>query len=358
MSQVGIIANPASGKDIRRLVAFGSTFDNEEKVRIVRRVLLGLSAVGVEGICYMPDAYGIIERAASGLEAPPAMHAVLDRIQGEAADSTVAARIMAEKKIACIVTLGGDGTNRAVVRGTLDVPILPISTGTNNVFPKMVEGTLAGLAAGIVAQKQLPVEACTTVSTLLEVISEGRVMDLALVDAAVYDDIFVGARAVWDMRKVKAIYLNRAEPASIGLSAIGGLIHPIAAQTPLGLFLELGGAGKTVLAPVAPGLIRKISIRRKQEMKPGEAHRVGAAPAVLALDGEREHVIRPGRTVEIRLSTNGPRVVDVGKTMAAAAARGVFCSDGPGFSPPRPRHGFPLSPESLPMSGSEWTWRG
>ncbi|MBM3299009.1 MAG: ATP-NAD kinase, partial [Deltaproteobacteria bacterium] len=54
MSLVGIIANPASGKDIRRLVAFGSAFDNQEKVRIVRRVLLGLEAVGVDRVCYMP----------------------------------------------------------------------------------------------------------------------------------------------------------------------------------------------------------------------------------------------------------------------------------------------------------------
>ena len=36
--KVGIIANPASGKDIRRLVAFGSVFDNEEKVSIVPAV--------------------------------------------------------------------------------------------------------------------------------------------------------------------------------------------------------------------------------------------------------------------------------------------------------------------------------
>ena len=34
MSSVGIIANPASGKDIRRLVAHGTVFDNDEKVNI------------------------------------------------------------------------------------------------------------------------------------------------------------------------------------------------------------------------------------------------------------------------------------------------------------------------------------
>jgi hypothetical protein len=35
---VGIIANPASGRDIRRLVAHGSVFDNQEKIHIIRRV--------------------------------------------------------------------------------------------------------------------------------------------------------------------------------------------------------------------------------------------------------------------------------------------------------------------------------
>ena len=51
---VGIIANPASGKDIRRLVAHGSTFDNNEKINIVRRVLLGLAAAGVSEVAVSP----------------------------------------------------------------------------------------------------------------------------------------------------------------------------------------------------------------------------------------------------------------------------------------------------------------
>ncbi len=65
---VGIIANPASGKDIRRLVAHGSTFDNNEKINIVRRVLLGLDAVGVSRVWFMPDTYAIVTRAAAGVE--------------------------------------------------------------------------------------------------------------------------------------------------------------------------------------------------------------------------------------------------------------------------------------------------
>ena len=50
MIAVGIIANPASGKDIRRLIAHGSVFDNHEKVNIDRRVMLGLEAMGVEQV--------------------------------------------------------------------------------------------------------------------------------------------------------------------------------------------------------------------------------------------------------------------------------------------------------------------
>src|ERR1051326_7917185 len=63
MASVGIIANPAAGKDIRRLVAHASTFDNLEKVNIVRRVLLGLQGAGVTDVLYIPDAFGISARA-------------------------------------------------------------------------------------------------------------------------------------------------------------------------------------------------------------------------------------------------------------------------------------------------------
>jgi predicted polyphosphate/ATP-dependent NAD kinase len=41
---VGIIANPASGKDIRRLVSHATVVNNNEKVSIVRRLLLALYA--------------------------------------------------------------------------------------------------------------------------------------------------------------------------------------------------------------------------------------------------------------------------------------------------------------------------
>ena len=78
------------------------------------------------------------------------------QLQGTADDSQQAAEIMAGLGVACIITLGGDGTNRVVAKACGDIPLLPISTGTNNVFPYMIEGTLAGLAAGFLATKDYP----------------------------------------------------------------------------------------------------------------------------------------------------------------------------------------------------------
>ena len=334
MSLVGIIANPASGKDIRRLVAFGSVFGNQEKVRIVRRVLLGLAAVGVKHICYMPDYFGIVERALDHIKVPATIFPANFPLKGSQEDSVRAARIMREKGATCIVTIGGDGTNRAVVKGSGAAPILPISTGTNNVFPSMVEGTIAGLAAGLIAMKRVPLDESTFLSTKLEVLVNGEVVDLALVDVVVCDDLFVGSRAVWDMDKVRQIFLNRAEPDSIGLSSIGGLIHPIKAEEPLSLCLELGDGGRPVTAPVAPGMIKQVFIKGQKIMEMGDEVAVTVVPSILALDGEREVEIRPGQQAAIRLEKDGPVVVDVKQTMTAAMKSGMlgFIHQEPGIS--------------------------
>jgi predicted polyphosphate/ATP-dependent NAD kinase len=324
LSLVGIIANPASGKDIRRLVAYGSVFDNQEKVRIVRRVLLGLAAVGVKRICYMPDYFGIVRRALDPIKIPVEVSPVDFPLQGNQEDSVRAARVMESHGAACIITVGGDGTNRAVVKGSVSTPILPISTGTNNVFPFMVEGTIAGLAAGLVATGKVTLEEGGFLSTLLEVVTDGRAVDLALVDAVVYDDVFVGSRAVWDMDKVRQVFLNRAEPDSIGLSSIGGLISPIGAWEPRCLHLELGDHGQPVTAPVAPGMVKRVFVSKKEIMNVDEEVEVLFTPSVLALDGEREVEVRPGQHVSVRLSRNGPMVLDVKRTMAAAVKKGVL----------------------------------
>jgi len=327
LTTAGIIANPASGKDIRRLVAYGSVFDNQEKVRIVRRVLLGLEAIGLDRIFYMPDYFGIVSRALSRIDISIPAEPLDLPLTGTQEDSVQAARMMADQGVGCIVTLGGDGTNRAVVKGNGSVPILPISTGTNNVFPAMVEGTVAGLAAGLIAGNQVPLAESTFAHTQLEVVMDGEPVDLALVDAVVYDGVFKGSKAVWELEKVHTAFLNRAQPENIGLSSLGGQLHPLQAHEPLGLCLELGKAGRSVVAPVAPGVIREVHIRRQRLMKVGEEIDIQLKPSVLALDGEREVEIRRDQSVAIRLAGKGPIVVDVPSTMRAATQRKILAPD-------------------------------
>ena len=220
MSAVGIIANPASGRDIRRLVAHGSVFGNDEKVRLVRRALVGLDAVGVQEALVMPDSFGIGHRSLDGLHADIRVRVLDMRVHWEQEDSTRAARLMADAGVGCIIVLGGDGTNRVVARGCGDVPLVSVSTGTNNVFPSMLEGTVAGMAAGLVANGAVPLVEVALRRKRLEVWVDGEFRDLALVDVAVSHDPFVGARALWDASQLVEVVLTCAIPGSIGLSAL------------------------------------------------------------------------------------------------------------------------------------------
>src|SRR5947207_10412495 len=224
---VGIIANPASGRDIRRLVAHGTVFDNNEKTAIVRRVLVALEAVGIRRVAYMPEHdFGILPRALTALndhtfslEAAPLEMPVL----GTSADSTRAAQQLAALGAGCIITLGGDGTNRAVARGCGTVPLIPISTGTNNVFPTFLEGTIAGMAAGLVASGRVG-DGTTRRVPRLTVLMNGVEKESALVDVVVSSVPFVGSRAIWDLSTVREVVLSRVAPATIGLSALGGAL--------------------------------------------------------------------------------------------------------------------------------------
>lgn len=324
MTTVGIIANPAAGKDIRRLVAHASVFDNNEKVNIVRRVLLGLEATGVERVLLMPDYFKIGAKAVHGLQLSLQTSFVGIVAEHSERDSVEAARDMARAGATCIVTLGGDGTNRAVAKGCGNVPLVPISTGTNNVFPTMVEGTVAGLAAGFVAQGTVAGSDVVRQTLRLEISREEELVDIALIDAVVYDGHFTGARAIWQADGLRQIVLTRAEPHSIGLSAIGGTLAGPDLDPDQGLAIDIGPGALQVLAPIAPGLIRWVGVRSYRRLAPGESVAVQAAPTVLALDGERTMALGQPETIRIRLSADGPRVVDIRVAMQRAAAQGLL----------------------------------
>lgn len=326
MAVVGIIANPASGKDIRRLVAYGTVFDNQEKVNIVRRALLGLAATGVRQMVYMPDYYGIVPKALDGLSSQHRLSLEVNPVDmeltGTQIDSYKAAVEMNRLGVGCMIVLGGDGTNRMVAKGCGEVPLVPISTGTNNVFPEMVEGTIAGLAAGIVAGGWYCGSLAVHHTKKIHIYKNGVHVDIALIDAVVLRDSFIGSRAVWDAERIRQVLVTRGEPHNIGISSIAGNLEPVGIQEERGLAIEFGEGGITLLAPIAPGLIQSVKVRNHRTVEIDEEVSVAEVPCVIALDGEREVEVKEGDTASFRLSFDGPRVVDIKIALREAVTRG------------------------------------
>lgn len=315
-STVGIVANPASGRDIRRLVAGASVFGNPEKAGMVFRVLAGLAAAGVGRALMMPAGDGLsvtLHRMFTGhRDTPLPEFAEVDMpLTGTAADTTRAVREMRAAGARAIVVLGGDGTHRVVAKACGDVPICALSTGTNNAFPEMREATVAGLAAGLVATGR-----ATGVrrEPALEVEVDG-VRDLALVDLAVSRERFVGARALWRTDSITELFVTHARPSAVGLSAIAGMLAPGAE----GVHVVLG-EGPELRVALAPGLIAPVGIASFRRLAPGEPVVVPPGPGCLALDGEREIERRDGTAPATVRLVDGPFCIEVDTVMAQFAA--------------------------------------
>jgi hypothetical protein len=160
----------------------------------------------------------------------------------------------------------------------------------------------------------------------LEILREGQLIDLALVDVVVYDERFVASRAIWDVAKIRAVILAQAKSGTIGASAIAGYMPETSLHERSGVWIEVGPGPQQVLAPIAPGLMLPVPIQSVEWLAVGQQKRVLHAPAVLALDGEREIPIKADEQIELRLSQNGPHVVNVPAALQAASRAGVFMS--------------------------------
>lgn len=322
MGSIGLLANPASGKDVRRLVARASVFDNQEKRAIIRRALVGARAAGAKDLVYHNDAHGICSQAIA--ESGDGLSAIaVDATQmGTVLDTISAARAMREHGCDVVLTLGGDGTNRAFCLGWPDAPLLPISTGTNNVFPSLQEATIAGAAAGLIAAGTVGAEVFHR-QKCINVQIEGERDDFALIDALLSAERFVGARALLKPGQFRSAILTRAEPAAVGITSIGGLLHPINAASDAGLWLEFGPGGTVVSAPIAPGLYAPVEVAKFQPLSLGQSVKT-TGPGVLAFDGERERTLKPGQAAILTITREGPNVVDVTAALLRAAEQGTF----------------------------------
>jgi predicted polyphosphate/ATP-dependent NAD kinase len=334
---VGVVANPASGRDIRRLVAGASVFDNAEKGSMVYRLMTGLGASGVDRVLMMPAGDGVSgsltrnlrSRAGALREQPlPKLEFVAMTVRNEAADTVRAVAEMRERGAAAIVVLGGDGTHRVVARYCSAVPLCALSTGTNNAFPEMREATVAGIATGLVATGRVePRDVLRREKALRVGVNGDPDRDCALIDVAVSREWWVGARALWHPDHISEVFVSFARPGAVGLSSIAGMLDPISRSESRGMRLRLtspGEADAVLRVPLAPGLVVPVGVAEARSMLPGERFPVAVDHGSLALDGEREIELGPGDRAEVRLEVNGPLTIDVDAVMEQAARRGLL----------------------------------
>ena len=151
------------------------------------------------------------------------------------------------------------------------------------------------------------------------IIIAGRPEETALVDVALVSDEWVGAHAVWDADRLIEALVAGADPTLPGLAGVAGLAGPAEAVTP-GVHLRFGRPGRRVLAPLGPGRLTTMWLREMHPVGVGEPVTM-RGPGTLALDGERELVLRAGERASVHLAADGPRVLDVAAVLRAHAAR-------------------------------------
>ncbi len=239
---------------------------------------------------------------------------------------------MAGIGVQVVIVLGGDGTHRLVANNCGGIPMVALSTGTNNVFPRFQEATVAGMAAGLVARRAVSVCEGTQRNKVLRVEINGRCRDLAMVDLCLTDDMWVGSRAMWELERIKEIFVTFAEADAIGLSSVAGLANPVPRDSGHGLHLKLCPPGQGMLsicAPIAPGLILPVGISELRILRPHEVVSASIPTGAVTLDGEREFVFHESDSINIWLDLEGPLTVDVPRVLHLAAERGFFTYPSP-----------------------------
>jgi len=319
--RLAICVNPMSGRDVRRLAARATNMTHEAKRDTVARVAAGADAVGVTDIYVAREPFRIATLALEHMNLKARVHVVDHPLANDASDTERAIAAYVDAGCDTVVSLGGDGTNRAITRAAPGITLVPLSTGTNNVFPQLLEPTIGGMVAGLAAAGRLPRETLARRSKVLRLRFSNGTTDVGLIDAALLHDDFVGNLLPFDAGRLSRILLTRAEPDSVGMSPIGGFIDPVGAADDCGLLLEMG-PGRTFEAPLSPGLFRTVSVASHTRIPLGMP--VMFRNGVLALDGDRDHKLVDGHSVSISIERNGPWVYDVAASMHHAVRQGMI----------------------------------
>ena len=320
---VGIIANPVSGRDIRRVAARGGVSSAEDKRNRIARAVIGAVAAGTQHVVAMKEPFGIASGALTDLPVEADLEILDVGARVDPMDTARAALAMKERGIRVIITLGGDGTNRTIARAWPEAILVPMSTGTNNVFPSLVEPTVAGAAAGLVAKNLVDLDSVAPRSKMVHLTFADGSVDVALIDVATLANDFVGNRMPVDPNNLRQLLVTTAKPDTIGVSSIAGLHTTCRSDEDAALLVTCGSGGASTNAPIAPGLYRQVPVRNVKRVNFEEEVQL-AGPSTLAFAGDREHQVLADTPAIAVVRRDGPRVVNVARTLEAGASEGIF----------------------------------
>ncbi len=332
-ASVGIIANPMAGRDVRRLVARATSLTPEIKRDQVARAAIGAAAAGAQHIFVCAEPFRISASAVENLDIDAEIHVLDIGAELDSGDTARAAAAMREAGCGAIVVLGGDGTNRSIAKAWPDARLVPISTGTNNVFPVSIEATLAGAAAGLVAAGRIEPELVCRRAKIVRIEIEAGPQDLALIDAVFLVGDRVGNLLPFDPHKIVQVVLARAEPAAVGISPIGGLLEPCGFADEFGVVVRCATEkedrekARPLLVPISPGLYRTVHVSEARRVELGKRVEV-RGPGILAFDGDREHTLADGQRASLTVLREGPSILDVPHALRVAAERGLYLDRG------------------------------
>jgi hypothetical protein len=327
---VAICVNPMSGRDVRRLAARATNMTHEAKRDIVARVAAGADALGVTDIYVTREPFRIASAALEHMPLHARVHVLDPPIRNSAEDTEASVRAFLDAGCTTLVSLGGDGTNRAIVRSLNgdagDVHLIPLSTGTNNVFPVLAEPTIAGMVAALQARGALATFPGKRRAKVIHVGGVGRhdapVHDVGLIDGVLLRDDHVGNLLPFDAARIDRLLLTRAEPDAVGMSPIGGLLEVVDEADEAGLLVEMG-PGVRFRAPLSPGSFQTVEVSSVTRVAFDVAVPFNGE-GVLALDGDRDHKIPAGRGLHLTIRRDGPWVLDLASAMRWAVARGII----------------------------------
>lgn len=298
---VGLVANPTSSKDIRRLTTLARVIDVEEKANLVARLLVGLASEEKIEVMALDDPAGLVRRAVkmAGDSAPRVGYLPIEA-QSDEGDTRNAASLLSDLGAEALVTVGGDGTVRAAVEGWRHARLIPLGAGTNNAFALTDEPSVVGMATAYALTKRTKAFKPTTA---IEV-DTTKGWALAVIDAVLVRSSWVGAGAIRHPEDLIEGVVTSSRRTAVGIASISAAFGPLAPGH--ARHLRFGGE-HSVRAVFGPGLVLDVPVEDHEDLPVGAELSLDREGGMVALDGERRLPSRGG----VARVIDGPHVLDL-----------------------------------------------